>query len=82
MWVNLNFEYSGQGYTGQAKVFAGSSEWGIGQGRVSKLFLRTLNGDDVLNYDRGWDVKPDDARLIDVATDWAVLEFDATFEEE
>lgn len=36
-----------------------SEAFGIDGGKISKLTIRKLNdGRDVVNYDRGWDVKP------------------------
>ena len=42
-----------------AKVYEEPSEFGINGGRISKLMLKH-NGTIILNYDRGWDVKPTD----------------------
>lgn len=48
-------------YDFEAKVFDTGSEYGIGNGRVSKLNLREVNSTvDLINYDRGWDVVPKD----------------------
>ena len=45
------------GYTFRAKVYDAGSEFGIEQGRVSKLQVR--RGDRVvMNYERGWDQEP------------------------
>lgn len=41
----------------QAKVYAEGSKYGIHGGRISKLWA-SINGETVLNYDRGWDVRP------------------------
>ena len=41
------------------KQYETGSEYGINEGRVSKLML-TRKGETVCNYDRGWDVKPVD----------------------
>lgn len=46
------------GQTFQALVFSTGSEHGIGGGRISKLWVRAKNGDILINYDRGWDVRP------------------------
>ena len=41
------------------KVFEVGSEFGINNGRISKLWIqRESNGETVVNYSRGWDVKP------------------------
>ena len=45
------------GYEYEAKVFDLGSEYGINGGRISKLFVKK-DGRVVINYDRGWDVRP------------------------
>ena len=40
------------------KHFENPSEWGIDEGRISKLNLK-IDGRDICNYDRGWDVRPE-----------------------
>lgn len=40
------------------KVYGDGSEFGIDNGRISKLWIqRKSNGEPVVNYDRGWDIK-------------------------
>lgn len=52
-------------YDYQAKVFEEPSGFGIDTpkypdgGTVSKLWI-TLDGETIVNYDRGWDIKPDE----------------------
>ena len=41
------------------KAFEEGSEWGINGGKISKLSIK-IDGEWVVNYDRGWDVKPAD----------------------
>ena len=41
------------------KAFEEGSEWGINGGQISKLSIK-LDGKWVVNYDRGWDIKPDE----------------------
>ena len=49
-------------YTYEAKVFDDPSDYGINDGRVSKLWIKNVSTKDVIcNYDRGWDIKPSDA---------------------
>ncbi|MGI6735951.1 MAG: DUF7678 domain-containing protein [Anaerovoracaceae bacterium] len=36
-----------------------SEEYGINGGRISKLTIK-VNGEFTLNYDRGWDIEPED----------------------
>ena len=45
-------------YRVNAKVFLEDSEFGIENGPVSKLWIADSNGNWIINYDRGWDVKP------------------------
>lgn len=42
----------------EAKLFDSSSHFGINEGRVSKLWIQDNKGKCLVNYDRGWDVKP------------------------
>ena len=39
------------------KVYDEPSEFGINNGKISKLQL-TQNGEIIANYDRGWDIHP------------------------
>ena len=41
----------------QVKVYDEGSVFGINGGRISKLWL-SIDGREVANYDRGWDVRP------------------------
>ena len=41
------------------KHYEEGSEWGINEGRISKLEIR-INGKITANYDRGWDIEPED----------------------
>lgn len=41
------------------KSYDEGSEYGIEGGRISKLTIK-IGGRTVVNYDRGWDVKPDE----------------------
>ena len=41
----------------EAKLFDEGSEFGINNGRVSKLSIQD-NNNWIVNYDRGWDIKP------------------------
>jgi hypothetical protein len=40
-------------------VYGEGSDYGIDEGRISKLMLKR-DGKIVCNYDRGWDVRPRD----------------------
>ena len=50
------------GLSFNAKVFDTGSVHGIDNGRVSKLDIRK-DGEIIVNFDRGWDVKPNVHRL-------------------
>ena len=41
----------------QVKSYEEGSEFGIDEGRISKLWLQ-IDGQEVANYDRGWDMRP------------------------
>jgi hypothetical protein len=41
------------------KCYENGSEFGIDEGRISKLMLKR-NGKIIANYDRGWDIEPVD----------------------
>ncbi len=43
----------------QVKTYEESSEYGINGGKISKLWIK-LDGKVIANFDRGWDVKPDE----------------------
>lgn len=58
MWSNGRID----GYEFQVKHFENGSEYGIEEGRVSKLEIRK-DGILLVNYDRGWDKKPKDAEV-------------------
>ena len=49
-----------EGHTFHAKLFDTPSEFGIKNGRVSKfsLCLNSNRSRCIINYDRGWDLKP------------------------
>lgn len=47
-------------YSFSAKVYGAPSNYGINNGRVSKLSIRQEPGEgSVVNYDRGWDIRPE-----------------------
>lgn len=60
MWSKgfINGE-NGRRYEYQVKHFDEGSEFGINEGRISKLWI-SLDGKTVCSYDRGWDVFPED----------------------
>lgn len=42
------------GYTVYAKVYSEPSQYGIDNGRISKLHITNKDGKEVVSYDRGW----------------------------
>jgi len=48
------------GYTFHAKVYAEPSTFGIDDGKISELQVKKYDLE-VINYDRGWDVRPETA---------------------
>ena len=55
MWTQLIIN----GFKVTLKHFEEPSEYGINGGRISKLDIRK-NNKCLLNFDRGWDIKPTD----------------------
>lgn len=60
LWINGNVSTNGKEYRINAKVFLDGSEFGIDNGQISKLFIvdKSTNKT-IVNYDRGWETKPD-----------------------
>ena len=55
MWKDGEVEWNGKKYRYEAKVFDFGSMWGIGKGRVSKLWILDNETRKTLwTYDRGW----------------------------
>jgi hypothetical protein len=63
MWkegtIGIPKEYGGGIAHYWAKVYDEGSEFGIDGGRISKLMIK-IDGRTVVNYDRGWDIEPDE----------------------
>ena len=58
-WKEGRIEVRGITFHYWAKVFDERSIYGIKGGRISKLSIRNeKTGEEVVNYDRGWDIKP------------------------
>ncbi len=57
MWKEGSISVCGQIYHYWAKVYDAPGKYGINGGRVSKLTVKT-DGKTVINYDRGWDIRP------------------------
>ena len=59
MWIDGRIEVRGITFHYWAKVYDEGSVYGINKGRISKLSIRNeKTGAMVVNYDRGWDVRP------------------------
>ncbi len=43
----------------EVKAYEEGSAFGIVEGRISKLSIR-IHGKETCNYDRGWDIEPED----------------------
>ena len=49
------------------KVYEAGSEYGIDQGKISKLNIRKIGKtEDLANYDRGWDTVPTKGKVVKV----------------
>ena len=59
MWSEGSIKAGNSIFHYWAKHFDERSEYGIDEGRISKLMLKR-NGEIVYNYDRGFDVEPVD----------------------
>ncbi len=57
-WTIMVAMVNGKRYGIQMVRFDEPSIYGIRNGRISKLFMRTTDGSEVINYDRGWDQRP------------------------
>lgn len=57
MWEQDTLKVEDQVVSYSMKVFEELSEYGINQGRISKLTLKN-NNKVIANYDRGWDIMP------------------------
>ena len=59
MWKEGTLEIGASVFTYCSKVYGEGSDYGIDEGRISKLMLKR-DGRVVCNYDRGWDIRPRD----------------------
>lgn len=57
LWHEGDLQVGKTNYHYWAKVYDEGSEWGINEGRISKLMIKQ-DSKIVCNYDRGWDVEP------------------------
>ena len=58
MWDKMIIHVNDKTYTATIKHYEEPSEFGIDGGRISKLLI-TQGSKTVVNYDRGWDIKPE-----------------------
>ena len=58
VWITGWYVKDGKGYYINAKVYMEPSEYGINNGPVSKFSISDEKDNLILNYDRGWDIKP------------------------
>lgn len=58
-WKEAIIEYKKKDYKVTYKQFEEGSEFGINEGRISKLTIN-LGREKLANYDRGWDIEPVD----------------------
>ena len=58
VWTMATAEVSGKKYRIQMVRFDEPSIYGIRKGRISKLWVHGADGTAVINYDRGWDIRP------------------------
>lgn len=64
-WVSGELEYNGATYKVQAKVFDEPSQYGINNGRISKLWVKEDGYPVAIDYDRGWvDAPPHNEDLL------------------
>lgn len=59
MWKEGTIKVNDSIFSYWVKHFEVGSEYGIDNGRISKLELKR-KGETVVNYDRGWDIRPVD----------------------
>ena len=57
-WSLGTAEVCGRTYRVQIKWFDEPSMFGIHDGRVSKLYVAAAGEGTVINFDRGWDIRP------------------------
>ena len=59
MWSEGSIKIGSDIFHYLVKHYEEASVYGIDEGRISKLTLKR-NAEMVCNYDRGWDIEPDD----------------------
>nr|DAU21801.1 MAG TPA: hypothetical protein [Caudoviricetes sp.] len=58
MWEHGTLKVEDQVIGYGMKIFEEPSDFGINNGRISKLTLVNNNNEVIANYDRGWDIMP------------------------
>ena len=58
VWTTATAKTNGKKYLIQMVRFNKPSIYGIRKGRVSKLWMRSADGAETINFDRGWDTRP------------------------
>ena len=57
-WTLGRAMVNGKTYKIQLVRFDEPSQYGIRQGRISKLWVAEAGNEPIINFDRGWDVRP------------------------
>ena len=57
-WTMATATVAGKTYRIEMVRFDEPSQYGIGEGRISKLYVADADRKILANYDRGWDVRP------------------------
>ena len=57
-WTMATATVAGKTYQIQMVRFEEPSQYGIGEGRISKLYIADADRKMLANYDRGWDKRP------------------------
>ena len=57
-WTFATATTNGKEYRIMLVRFEEPSNYGIRQGRISKLWMSNVEGGEFINYDRGWDMCP------------------------
>ncbi|MDO4574982.1 MAG: hypothetical protein Q4D98_07185 [Planctomycetia bacterium] len=57
-WTLATAVTGNETYAIQMVRFDEPSKFGIREGRISKLYIADASGKTALNYDRGWDLRP------------------------
>ena len=58
LWTLATATVNGKTYKIQMVKFQDPSIYGIRKGRISKLWAKAEDGNETINYDRGWDQRP------------------------